>query len=46
MYKVLLADDEIHVCQLIQYLVDWQGLGLELIAIASSGVDAFEQIVT
>lgn len=46
MYKVLLADDEIHVCQLIQYLVDWQGLGLELVAIASSGVDAFEQIVT
>lgn len=43
MYRVLLADDEIHICQLIQYLVDWDSLDLELIGTASSGVDAFEQ---
>lgn len=43
MYRVLLADDEIHICQLIQYLVDWQALGLELVGTAVSGVDAFEQ---
>ncbi|MDY3617986.1 response regulator transcription factor [Agathobaculum sp.] len=43
MYRVLLADDEIHICQLIQYLVDWEALDLELIGTASSGVDAFEQ---
>lgn len=46
MYRVLIADDEIHVCQLIQYLVDWDRLSLSLIGFAASGVDAFEKIVT
>ncbi|MDO4270741.1 MAG: helix-turn-helix domain-containing protein [Eubacteriales bacterium] len=45
MYRVLIADDEIHVCQLVQYLVDWSGLNLELIGMAHSGVEAFEKIV-
>ncbi len=44
MYRVLLCDDEIHVCQLVQYLVDWDALGLELVGIANSGVEAFEML--
>ncbi len=44
MYRVLLCDDEIHVCQLVQYLVEWDALGLELVGTAHSGVEALEML--
>lgn len=44
MYRVLLADDEIHVCQLIEHLVDWKALDAELCGTAHDGVEALELI--
>lgn len=44
MYQVLVADDEINICQLIKYLVNWDELNLELCGIAYNGVEAFEAI--
>lgn len=44
MYQVLVADDEINICQLIKHLVSWDELNLELCGIAYNGVEAFESI--
>lgn len=44
MYRVLLADDEIHVCQLIEHLVEWETLDAELCGAAHDGVEALELI--
>ncbi len=46
MYRVLLADDEIHVCQLVRHLIDWEALDAALIGVANNGVEAFECIVS
>lgn len=40
MLKVLIADDEQRVCQLIQKLIDWDTLHLELVGIADNGIEA------
>lgn len=42
MYQVLLVDDEIHICQLIRHLVDWDALEAELCGVAHDGVEALE----
>lgn len=42
MWKVLIADDEKKVCELIQYLVPWEKLGLEVAAVAANGLEAIE----
>ena len=44
MYRVLLVDDEVHICQLIQHLVDWEELNAELCGVAHDGVEAFEMV--
>ena len=44
MYRVLVADDEIHICQLISHLIDWEGLSLELCCVVHDGVNALAQI--
>lgn len=44
MYKVLIADDESKVIQLIKTLIQWETLNLELIGIASDGIQALEMI--
>ena len=44
MYQVLLADDEIHVCQLIEHLVEWETLDAELCGTAHDGVEALDLI--
>lgn len=31
MYKAIIADDEIHICMLLQKLVDWKSMGIEII---------------
>lgn len=46
MLKVLVADDEEKICQLIVKLVDWDGLGMEVSAIASNGNEAMSQILS
>lgn len=40
--KVLIADDESMICSLISQLIDWNGIGFEIIGIANTGIDAFE----
>ena len=42
MWKVLIADDEKKVCELIQYLVPWEQLNLEVAAVVENGIDAIE----
>lgn len=42
MWKVLIADDEKKVCELIQYLVPWEQMGLEVTAVVSNGLEAIE----
>ena len=33
--KVLIADDEIKVCRLIQHLVDWDALEMDIVGFAN-----------
>ena len=44
MLKVIIADDEERVCRLIQALVDWEGLGMEVAGIAHNGLEAVELV--
>ena len=45
MLKVLIADDEIKVSKLIQCLVQWDELGMEVIGTVNDGVKAYEMIL-
>lgn len=40
MIKVVIADDEQHICRLIQALINWEGLGMELAGVAGNGIEA------
>ena len=44
MIKVVIADDEARVCQLIQALADWDSLGMAVVGTAHNGIDALELI--
>ncbi|WP_054954684.1 response regulator [Paenibacillus dakarensis] len=44
MIKVIIADDEEKVCQLIVGLIDWHLLDMEIVAVAHNGIEALEQI--
>lgn len=44
MIKVVVADDEPKVCQLICGLVDWASLDMEVVGIAHNGVEALDMI--
>jgi two-component system response regulator YesN len=44
MYKVLIADDEVKVCKLIQHLINWEEYGLEVTAMVNDGVSALQLI--
>lgn len=44
MYRVVIADDEPKVSKLIKALIDWDGLGLELVGTAGDGIAALELI--
>lgn len=44
MLKVLIADDEEKICQLIQKLIDWPSLDMEVVGVANNGIEAFEKI--
>ena len=43
MLKVLIADDEEKICQLIEKLIDWKTLGLSVAAVALNGIDAISR---
>lgn len=42
--KVVIADDEIRICQLIQALVNWEEMGMEIAGTANNGINACEVI--
>ena len=44
MLKVIIADDEKKICQLLQLIVDWHALGYEIVAIAHDGLEALEYV--
>lgn len=44
MLKVLIADDEEKICQLIEKLIDWQALDMKLSGVANNGIEALEKI--
>lgn len=44
MLKVILADDEKRVCQLLQLIVDWNALGFEIAAVVHNGLDALAAV--
>ena len=44
MLRVLIADDESKVCQLIEKLVDWDALGMEVVAAKRERIEALEKI--
>ncbi len=37
MLRVIIADDELKICKLIQVLVDWESLGFEIIDVVHDG---------
>ena len=46
LYRIIIADDENKVCQLIRLLGDWERLQIEIVAICNDGEDALEKIKT
>ena len=44
MLKVLIADDEQLICNMIQKMIDWEGRGLALAGMADNGLDVLKQI--
>ncbi|MGI6176551.1 MAG: response regulator [Christensenellales bacterium] len=44
MLKVLICDDEIRVCKLINNLIDWNALDMEVVATVHNGLAAMEAI--
>ncbi|TQI66463.1 response regulator [Clostridium sp. KNHs216] len=44
MIKVIIADDEENVCQLIRGLIDWASLDMEIVGIAHNGVEALDKV--
>jgi len=46
MLKVIIADDEDKICQLIYKLVSWESLGMQVVGIAHNGIEALELIKT
>ncbi len=41
MCKVLIVDDEQNICKLIQNLIDWDKMNMEVVGTANNGLDAF-----
>ncbi len=44
MYKVILADDEKKVCQLINMLVDWKDFDMEVVGVVHNGLEVLDMI--
>lgn len=44
--KVIIVDDELYICKLVQHLIDWQGLGLTLLGIFQNYEDTLQQFLT
>ena len=42
--KVVIADDEVRICQLIQALIDWDSLGMAVVGLAHNGEEACQMV--
>ena len=42
--KVVIADDEERICRLIEVLIDWENLGMEIAGVARNGIEAYEAV--
>lgn len=42
--KILIADDEIRICQLIETLIERENLGMKVAGLAYNGVEAYKQV--
>ncbi len=46
MLKVLIADDEILICEMLQKMIHWEEKGLSVAAVASNGLEVYEYMKT
>lgn len=46
MIRVVIADDEVKVCQLIRGIIDWRSIDMEIVGVAHNGIEALELIET
>lgn len=46
MLKVLLVDDEVLTIKMLQNIIEWEVYGLEIVATATDGLEAYEQFIT
>lgn len=46
MLKVVIADDEIIICEMLQKMIHWEEKGLEVAAIAANGLQVYEYMKT
>ena len=44
MYKVIIADDEIHICMLLRKLIDWEKMGIEIVGEYTDGDETLKAI--
>lgn len=44
MYKVILVDDEPHILEGMNYLINWEEYGIEIVGRAASGIEALQMI--
>lgn len=44
MWKVIIADDEKLICRLIETLIDWRALGMEIVGKAENGLEALRMV--
>lgn len=44
MYKVIIADDEIHICMLLRKLIDWEEMGIEIVGEYTDGDETLKAI--
>jgi len=44
MLKVIIADDEVKVCDLVRALVDWSSFDMEIVGVAHNGIEALELV--
>lgn len=42
--KVIIVDDEVKICQLINHLIDWDSMGMKVVDIVNDGKAAYESI--
>lgn len=45
MLRVVILDDEVHICHLIKSMIDWESMGLQVVAVSSNSHETLEEMV-